>query len=127
MSKYEVGYKKPPKHTQFPKGKSGNPKGRPKGAKSPTGLEVFDQMVTVIQNGKPKKITAIDAVFTQLLMDAMKGDPKARKLALDIWAKGSSKAKVSSLTALADYKSPFELSTEDKANIVKHKLLKNVK
>jgi hypothetical protein len=29
MSNNEVGYKKPPKHTQFPPGKSGNPKGRP--------------------------------------------------------------------------------------------------
>ena len=127
MSKYEVGYKKPPKHTQFPKGKSGNPKGRPKGAKSPTGLEVFDQMVTVIQNGKPKKITAIDAVFTQLLMDAMKGDPKARKLALDIYVKYGNKAKSLSPAALSAGQSPFELSAEDKASIAKHKLLKGVK
>ena len=27
---YEVGYGKPPKNTQFQKGVSGNPKGRPK-------------------------------------------------------------------------------------------------
>ena len=33
-SNYEVGYKKPPKHTQFKKGQIANPKGRPKGAKS---------------------------------------------------------------------------------------------
>ena len=26
---YEIGYKKPPKHTQFKPGQSGNPKGRP--------------------------------------------------------------------------------------------------
>jgi hypothetical protein len=27
---YEVGYKKPPQHARFAKGRSGNPKGRPK-------------------------------------------------------------------------------------------------
>jgi hypothetical protein len=30
----EVGYGKPPKKTRFKKGQSGNPKGRPKGAKN---------------------------------------------------------------------------------------------
>jgi Family of unknown function (DUF5681) len=30
---YAVGYGKPPAETQFPKGRSGNPGGRPRGAK----------------------------------------------------------------------------------------------
>ena len=127
MSIYEVGYKKPPKHTQFQPGKTGNAKGRPNGAKSPTGLEVFNQLVPVTQKGKKKKIKAIDAVLTQALNDAMKGDHKARKLVLDIYVKYGSKAKSPSLTALAAGQSPFELSAEDEANIAKHKLLKDVK
>jgi hypothetical protein len=128
MSTNEVGYKKPPKHAQFPPGKSGNPNGRSKGAKSPTGgLEVFDQLVTVTQKGKSKKITAIAALYTQLLNDAMKGDHKARKLALDIHAKWTNKAKSLSLTALAAGQSPLDLSAEDEANITKHNLLKGVK
>jgi hypothetical protein len=32
---YEIGYRKPPKATQFRKGRSGNPRGRPKRSKSP--------------------------------------------------------------------------------------------
>jgi Family of unknown function (DUF5681) len=32
MSTYKVGYGKPPKGGQFKRGKSGNPKGRPKGS-----------------------------------------------------------------------------------------------
>ena len=31
---YAVGYGKPPKHTRFKKGRSGNPRGRPRGAKN---------------------------------------------------------------------------------------------
>jgi hypothetical protein len=127
MSMNVVGYKKPPRHAQFQPGQSGNPNGRPKGAESPTGHEVFDQLVTVTQKGKTKKITAIAALYTQLLNDAMKGDHKARKLALDIYAKWTNKAKSPSLTALAAGQSPFQLSAEDEANIAKHNLLKDVK
>ena len=127
MSMNEVGYKKPPKHAQFQPGKSGNPNGRPKGSKSPTGDEVFDQLVTVTQKGKAKKIPAITALKIQLLNDAMKGDHKARKQVLDDYAKWSNKAKSPSLSALTAGQSPLELSAEDKANIAKHKLLKDVK
>ena len=42
---YEVGYGKPPRHTRFVKGRSGNPRGKPPGAKNFTTLlnEALDE------------------------------------------------------------------------------------
>ena len=52
-SDYEVGYGKPPGHTRFAKGQSGNPRGRPPGAKSFTTLldEALNERVLVEENG----------------------------------------------------------------------------
>ena len=80
MSKpYDVGYKKPPKPTQFKKGKSGNLKGRPKGAislKSVLDEELSAPMV-VKEQGKARKITRTEALVKRLISDALNGKPKA--------------------------------------------------
>ncbi|MCQ8779996.1 DUF5681 domain-containing protein, partial [Escherichia coli] len=92
-------YGKPPKHSQFQKGKSGNPHGRPKGAKSASAIakEMFLKPVTVIVNGKPKKMPVFAALVTKLISAAMSGDHKAMKLALDTYAKCSDNADPSTI------------------------------
>jgi len=80
---FEVGYGKPPKHRQFRKGRSGNPKGRPKGKKSVwTVLDtVLREKVTVREGGQRKRITKIEASLKSLLDQAMKGNvPAIHKL-----------------------------------------------
>lgn len=76
---YEVGYKKPPKHTQFQPGQSGNPKGRPKGVKNlATDLsEELEQPIVVTEGGKSIKTTKQRAMVKTLMAKALSGDVRA--------------------------------------------------
>jgi hypothetical protein len=78
---YDVGYGKPPKHTQFKKGQSGNPTGK---AKKETSLraklkKLAGEEVVVHQNGVPVTMTKDEAMLVSVLMKAMKGDLAAAK------------------------------------------------
>jgi hypothetical protein len=83
---YVVGYRRPPKASQFTTGKSGNPKGRPKGGRSVGEIlkEVIRQKVAVTENGNTRRIPALEAMLRRLANDAMRSDPKARKLLLQL-------------------------------------------
>ena len=76
---YQVGYARPPKANQFQKGKSGNPKGRPKGAKSISQIlkEMGRQQVRITTNGRARHISKLELVFLQLTNKATAGDLKA--------------------------------------------------
>ena len=54
---YEVGYKKPPQHTRFKQGQSGNPRAKPKRSHDFASLltEILDERVTMTENGQPRR------------------------------------------------------------------------
>lgn len=76
---YEVGYKKPPRHSQFKPGQSGNQKGRPKGTKNlSTDLqEELSSKIVVREGAKQQKISKQRALVKTLFNKALKGDIRA--------------------------------------------------
>ena len=80
-----VGRGHPPKHTQFPKGKSGNPKGRPKGSKNMSTylMEAAHDQVSATIGGKTRTISKLQATAMQLATKAASGDQVAINKFLD--------------------------------------------
>lgn len=78
----KVGYGNPPEHTRFQPGISGNPFGRPKGSRNlRTALEkIFTDKVSVRVEGRPTKVTRLEAVFMQQMKKALQGDNKAMQV-----------------------------------------------
>ena len=81
---YEVGYGKPPRHTRFQKGRSGNPAGRPRGKKNLATLlsDALDQKIIVVESGRRKKISKREAIVTQLVNKSASADLKATQIVL---------------------------------------------
>ena len=83
---YAVGYGKPPRHAGFQKGRSGNPKGRPKGSKNLATLvaQALDEKVMVTEDGRRRRVTKRELMVTQLVNKSAAADLRAIKQLTDI-------------------------------------------
>ena len=89
MNNYKVGYGKPPKAGQFRKGKSGNPRGRPKGSLNlATDLTAeLGEKITVREDGHSRKISKQRALIKSLMAKALQGDVRATASLLALYAR----------------------------------------
>jgi hypothetical protein len=80
----DVGYGRPPKAHRFKPGRSGNPKGRPKGAKSERTilLQLLHQTIEMRQGGKIRRITVLEGILRRIVEDSLKGNLKSAAFSL---------------------------------------------
>jgi hypothetical protein len=100
---------KPPEHTKFKKGETGNPNGRPKK------LPALDLIMANVMGQEKDGITAAEAIIMKLREQAAKGDIKAAQLLLDR-AYGKSKQNIDITTQGEKVTVPTIIFTKDKAN-----------
>lgn len=78
-----VGYKRPPRSTRFQKGRSGNPRGRPRNRRRELPYDhVLGQMVTIREDGRERRVTAAEAFLLQLTKRGLEGDSAAARASL---------------------------------------------
>src|SRR5262245_50134231 len=78
--RYEVGYCRPPKNTQWKKGQCGNPTGKRKRPYK-TVMEIidscFERQISIVENAKPRRCGVFEAVLLQLSRKAAAGNKRA--------------------------------------------------
>jgi hypothetical protein len=83
---YAVGWGKPPEHSRFKPGQSGNPGGRKKGSVNvKTAVrQALESTVEVTENGQKRSVSLLDALVLNLAQQALRGNVKAIQLTLSL-------------------------------------------
>lgn len=79
----DLGYGRPPRSTRFQKGRSGNPRGRPRGSRNEIPYDsLLGQMVTVREDGRERRVTAAEAFLLQLTQKGLAGDSSSARASM---------------------------------------------
>lgn len=80
-----VGYGRPPRAHQFKPGQSGNPRGRPKGAKNEATIlhELLHRKIPIREGGRTRKIMVLEAILLRFTEDSLKGNTKSAAFLLN--------------------------------------------
>jgi hypothetical protein len=83
---YAVGYARPPVHSRFRKGASGNPAGRPRGCRNLSTLvtEELNKSVPVREGGRVRTMSKRAALLASMVNRALQGDARMTSLLLSL-------------------------------------------
>ena len=123
---YEVGYGKPPAVTRFVKGKSGNPKGRPKGSRNQMPALNEERLrdiviaeayrtIKVKDGGRDVSVPMAQAVIRSMAVNAVRGDQRSQKMFTDLLNTTEAKNKKlhdEYVQTMIDYKHSWEEEIE---------------
>src|SRR5215472_13376036 len=91
---YKVGPGRPPLHTRFRKGQSGNPGGRRKKQLPALLADALNETVSVTIDGERREITKREAIVHQLVNKSTTADLRATKMLFDMMKDAEQKAGV---------------------------------
>jgi hypothetical protein len=77
---YEIGYCRPPVHTRFQPGVSGNPSGRPRGSQNFRTLldRILKEEIPLLDGDQHRRVSKAEAITRRLVIGALKGDARSQ-------------------------------------------------